>query len=64
MIGGSVVGDYETRISIRTEISCQDAEPGPTRGSEAHRGGDVFKSPVPQVVIKLCDCSSEGCGPQ
>src|SRR5580658_8130563 len=60
MIRGSVVGDHETRIPIRTEISRQDAEPGPTRGGEASRGSDIFKPSVPQVVKELCNRSSEG----
>ena len=59
MIGRAIVGHHETRITIRTEISGQDAEPGSLLRVQAHLLRHVFESPVPQVAIQLRDGSFE-----
>ena len=53
MIGLAIVGHYETRITVRTEISGQDTQPRPPFGVQARFHRHVFESPVPQVVKKL-----------
>ncbi len=59
VIGRTVVGNHETRIAIRTEISRQNAEPGPLFRVQAHFHRHVFEASVPQIAIQLRDGSFE-----
>src|ERR1700733_10037046 len=54
MIRRAIVGDHETGKTVRTEISCENAEPWPRLRVETHLIGHIFETPVPEVAIQLC----------
>src|ERR1017187_6179915 len=59
MVGRAVVGNHETRIPVRAEISRQDAESGSLFRVQAHLRRHVFEASVPQIAIQLRDGSFE-----
>ena len=59
MVGRSVVGNHETRKPVRTEISGQDAKPGPLFRVQAQFHRHVFKPSVSLVAKELRNRSRE-----